>query len=107
MAHRNQSVALQGQTITVPSSNSRVGLDGNPAIIEIRPIQLGEQTLIIVAEIALSSALDLAINTVNILLGILAISLLAAAVISLVVTNHFVKPIQQMEQVAKKSRRGI
>ncbi len=106
VAHRNPSVVLLGKTITIPTQNWSVDLDGNQVIVQKRSIQLGDQELFVLAEKKFSSALRLAFTTVYIILGILIVSLLVAAVLSLLVTGHMVNPIQQMVSVAQKVQDG-
>jgi GAF domain-containing protein/HAMP domain-containing protein len=106
VAHRDPSVALRGETIPVPIQSRTVGLNGNRVIVETRTMKFGEQKLIVLAEKDFSSALRLAFTSVYIILAILIVSLLVAASLSLLATNHMVRPIQQMADVARKVREG-
>ncbi|WP_420630169.1 cache domain-containing protein [Candidatus Leptofilum sp.] len=106
IAHRDQSVVLKGNTFSLPAQSWAMGLAGNSAIIKSQTIQLGEQTLTVVAEKELSEALRLAFTTVYIILGILLASLIISIVLSLIATNRLVKPIQQMAGVARRVQDG-
>jgi HAMP domain-containing protein len=107
VAHRNPSVVLRGTTFSLPANPGvSTGLDAKTVILAMDEIKLGGQTLTIVAEQALSEALELPINLLKTTLAVSFFSFASAGLIGLRSVRRIVKPIQDLAATAHAIRDG-
>lgn len=107
VAHRNPSVVLRGAQYQIPASNRIVsGLDATYVILATERLQLGEQTLSVVAERAVWSALALPLITGSLTAGLVFLTLIIAVILGMRAVAHIIKPIQDLAQTAHTIRAG-
>jgi signal transduction histidine kinase len=107
VAHNDPSVTLRGLTFTPPAQDGvQKGLGGQSAVLASEKLQLGNQTLTIVAETPTSQALALAFNTVTVTAVLVLVVLLAAILIGFGIVNQLVKPIVALAATAEAIRLG-
>lgn len=107
VAHRNPSVVLRGTIFNLPPKPGiSTGLDSQTVILAMDEIKLGGQTLTIVAEQALSKALELPINLLKTTLAVSFFSFTFAGLIGLRSVRRIVKPIQDLAATAHAIRDG-
>jgi signal transduction histidine kinase len=107
VAHRNPSVVLQGTNFDLPDQDGiHTGLSGREVVLAIDRVQLGEQTLTVVAEKATSKAFELAINTVYITSGVVVLVLVIAVGAGVLTVRRIVQPIERLATVARSIMAG-
>ena len=107
VAHPNPAIVLRGTPYTPPVSDGRAaGLSGQEAVVATVPVELGQQNLVVVAEQPLSTALEVATQALRVTISVTVIALLVAVAITLLVTRHFVKPIEQLAASARRVAGG-
>jgi signal transduction histidine kinase len=107
VAHPNPAIVLRGTAYTPPESDGRgAGLSGQEAVVATVPVELGEQNLLVVAEQPLSIALEVAARALRVTVSVTVITLLVAITFTLLVTRHFVKPIEELASSARRVAEG-
>ena len=107
IAHPNPSVVLRGTLYSTPSeAGITSGLGSRMAMVAMDKIQLGSQSLTIVAEQGLLQALALPINLVTTTLVISILAFIAAGLSSVRSARRIVKPIQDLAAAARSIREG-
>ncbi len=107
VAHHNPSVVLRGEQYQVPASNQIVtGLDARYVILATEHLQLGEQTLSVVAERDVWNALALPLITGGITAGLIFVTSIIATLLGMRAVAHIVKPVQDLAQTARTIRAG-
>src|SRR4030095_9977906 len=107
VAHPNPSVVLRGTQYALPDQPGiATGLDSQMAMVAMDKIQLGSQSLTVVAEQGLVQALALPINLVTTTLLIIILAFIAAGISSVRSARRIVKPIQELAAAARGIREG-
>ena len=107
VAHPNPAVVLRGTPYTPPESAGRAtGLSGQEAVVATVGVELGRQNLTVVAEQPLSDALDVATGALRVMISVTVITLLAAVAFTVLLTRHFVRPIEELAASARRVAEG-
>ncbi|MBN1934863.1 MAG: GAF domain-containing protein [Anaerolineae bacterium] len=107
VAHRNPSVVLAGARFSPPEQNAfQTGLGGNNVVLAVDRVRLGDQTLAIVAERAVTEALALAFNTVLIVAMLIVVVLAIAVGLGVLVVRQIVRPIDDLAATAQAISAG-
>ncbi len=107
IAHQNPSVVLQGTQFILPQEDGfTIGLAGTDVALARSRIQFGEQEFDVVAEIPRSVALDLALNTLYVIVGAIIIGLILAVGLSFLVARRIVRPIKSLAATARTISAG-
>ncbi len=107
VAHGNPSVVLKGTAFTPPAEDGfHLGLDGRPAVLSIRPIQIGNQTFQIVAQQDFSVAMHPKMSRIRSIALFLIIVLVSALGIGLKTVGSIVRPILALSSAANAIRGG-
>ncbi len=108
VGHPDPSVALSGRRFTLPLNTDKVttGLGHSQVILAVAPLQFGDQSLFVVAERSVSTALALATSIVEIMLMVVLGSLGVAIVLSVMTIGRIVRPLQHLSSVARDIQQG-
>src|SRR4030095_13065609 len=107
VAHPNPSVVLRGTQYALPDQPGiATGLDSQIAMVAMDKIQLGSQSLTVVAEQGLVQALALPINLVTTTFGVTILAFIAAGVLSVRSARRIVQPINNLASAARGIREG-
>lgn len=107
VAHRDPSIALKNIHFSLPSRNGIYpGLGGTQVVLASQEINLGNQTLTVVAERPASDALALAISTVILTTIVVLVVLAIAVVVGFFAVRVIVRPIQSLAATAEAIRMG-
>ncbi len=107
IAHQDRAVKLSNAKISLPSQfNTQRGLDGTSVVLATHRIQLGEQSLWVVAEKPASKALALARSTVITITAIIAAAILLAGAMGFQSVRQIVKPIEDLAVIAERITAG-
>lgn len=107
IAHENSSLVLRGTQFDAPDEGGvYTGLQGDEVVLAISPLELGDVSLLVVAEQSRSEAFALVTNTLYILAGIFILTLVLALIISIVATSSIVLPIRELALAAEKIEAG-
>jgi len=102
VAHRNPAVVLRGATIDIPETDGRAeGLSGTEVIIARDILQFGNQELIVLAEQPVSTALELATNSIRIAVAATSVALVSAVILVVLTTRQIVGPIEALATSAQ------
>jgi signal transduction histidine kinase len=107
VAHSNPSVVLRGTRFDPPGFDGvQKGLSDQEAVLVSQEISFGDQNFHIYVEGPVSEALALAIDTVRIMLAIVAIALLTAVNLVFLMVRRIVKPIEDIAAAARAVSAG-
>jgi GAF domain-containing protein len=107
IAHRDPSVVLRGTTFEVPGQDGlQPGLSNTSTVLAVETVRFGEQEFNIVVEQEWSDALALARNTVLIIAGLMAATLLIAGGLGLLTVRQIVQPIRGLVAAAEAVSAG-
>jgi signal transduction histidine kinase len=107
IAHGTPSVVLRGTSFRLPAAPGiGIGLDGENSVLAWETIQVGEQTLYVVAEQPVAEALALAYHTVTLTCGLLLAALAAASAAGILAVRQIVRPIETLAETAQKIAAG-
>ena len=107
VAHRNPSIVLRSTLFNIPSTDGQAtGLEGEDVIIATDRLTLGDQTFVVIAERPLSTALELATNTLSLAAIVTLVALVVAAILVIIFVRQIVRPIEGLSQVAEQIQAG-
>jgi nitrate/nitrite-specific signal transduction histidine kinase len=107
LAHPDHGVRLQDLKIDLPPQPStQRGLDGSVAILATHAIQLGNQSIYVVAEKPASKALALARTTMITIAIIIAAAISLAGFVGFQAVQQIVKPIEELAATAERITAG-
>ncbi len=107
IAHRDPSVVLRGTQFAPPNQDGvYTGLMGEPVVLAVDRIQLGDQIFTIVAERSWFAALALAINTMVLIGGLMFGSAVLASVLGFRTVRQIVQPLQTLATAAQAIKSG-
>jgi len=107
VAHRHPDIVLRGTTIELPEVDGQAeGLSGTNVIVAKHTIQFGNQELVVVAEQPVSSALELATNSLFIMATVIVVALAFSSIIALFMTRRIVRPIEALATSAQAISNG-
>jgi signal transduction histidine kinase len=107
VAHAMPSVVLRGTSFALPGEfGITTGLDGDQVVLAWDEMQLGDQTLFVVAEQPVSEALALAYQTLNVTIGLMAGAVFVAGLAVVLAVRHIVRPIESLSATAEKIAAG-
>ena len=107
LAHQNRAVKLQDAIIALPEgANTQTGLDGTNVILATQIIQLGDQSLYVVAEKSVSKALALARNIIITIALVFTATILLAGILGIQAVRQIVKPIEELATTAERITAG-
>jgi len=107
IAHRNPSLVLRDTRIKVPTSDGiQEGINGQKVVLVRHKLTLNNQTLMVVVERSLSEALSLAIDTIEITLLIILISLSVAILLVWLFSRRIIAPILDLSNVVHLIKDG-
>ncbi|MBN2002081.1 MAG: methyl-accepting chemotaxis protein [Anaerolineae bacterium] len=97
VVHRDPSVVLR-ETSFIPLDQLQVqpGLDNGRVVLATSSIQLGAQKLTVVAEKDSARALNLAITTIALILGLSILAALVASIVGFLLVRQIVSPIKTL-----------
>jgi serine phosphatase RsbU (regulator of sigma subunit)/HAMP domain-containing protein len=102
IAHKNPTVVLQDARFALPERDGfYAGLDGTQVALASSRIQLGEQAFDVVAELAATEALALAIATIQVASAAILVALAVAGVLSLLAARQIVRPVETLSETAQ------
>ena len=102
LAHQDRAISLQDSKIELPAqANTQRGLDKTDVVIEAHRIQLGKQTIYVVAEKSTSKALALARDTIITIAIIIAATILLAGGLGFQAVRQIVIPIEELAATAR------
>ncbi|MFN2284910.1 MAG: cache domain-containing protein [Anaerolineae bacterium] len=102
VAHRNPSVVLRETEFVLPDASAlTVGLSGVRVALAYQLIQLGDQTLRVVAEQPVREALALAYTTLFVTLGALVVAVALAGGLGLWIARRISEPINELATTAQ------
>ncbi len=102
IAHRHPAIVLSGTTTELPEVDGRTeGLSGTDVIVARHNLQFGNQELIVVAEQPVSNALELATNSLFVLVTAICVALAFALILAVSVTRRIVRPIEILSTSAR------
>ncbi len=97
LAHPDRDIIRQPVSYVLPQTNGFFpGLNGEPAVVGLARIEVGEQTLTVVAERQENQALALAISARSLIWVVLAGSLVIAVFLSLLVVRWRLRPLEML-----------
>jgi len=107
LAHQDRAADINNKQIQLPkSAATQKGLDGDDVILTSDKIQLGDQSLYIVAEKPTSVALGLAYATTNTITVVVILALVAASALGYFAVRQIVVPIEGLASVAEQVAAG-
>jgi signal transduction histidine kinase len=107
VAHPNPSVVLQGRQFTPPDGDSFIlGLAGDEVAMAMDRVNLGDESLTVIAEQPQSVALSLALNAAYVTTAAIIIGLILAITLGFVAARRIVKPVDQLALTAQMIREG-
>ena len=102
VAHRNPSIVLRETEFVLPDAAAlTTGLSGARVALAYQLIQLGDQTLSVVAEQPVREALALAYATLIVTLGALVVAVVLAGGLGVWVARRIVEPITELAMTAQ------
>lgn len=102
VAHRNPSIVLRETEFVLPDAGAlTTGLSGTRVALAYQLIQLGDQTLSVVAEQPVSEALALAYATLIVTLGALVVAVVLAGGLGVWVARRIAEPINELATTAQ------
>lgn len=102
IAHRNPSVVLRGNELTTyEEAGFQKNLQGKMASLTATEIKLGNQRIHVIAELPLTEALDLTINTLISIGIMMAVALLASVVFGYIMVHRMITPIESLAETTK------
>jgi signal transduction histidine kinase len=107
VAHSNPSVVLRGTRFDPPGSDGvQKGLSNEKSVLVSQELAFGDQNFYIFVEGPVSEALALAIDTVNIMLAIVVVALLAAGSLAILMVHRIVRPVEDIAATARAVSAG-
>ncbi len=97
VAHRSPTVVLGGTTIDLPEADGRAeGLSGAEVIVARDILQFGNQELIVLAEQPVSTALELAVNSLRVTVAATSVAFGLAVILVVLTTRQIIRPIETL-----------
>lgn len=107
IAHSNPAVVLSGTRLQIPEENGHaVGLSGAHAVIAIEALHVGNEQLLVIAELPKSVALRVANRLLVVTVGVTVAALLIACAWAIAAVRRVVKPIETLAASAEKIATG-
>ena len=107
LAHQDRAVTSRDLQIALPAqASTQLGLDGTNVVLAANRIQLGTQTLYLIAEKPASKALALATSTISTIVIIIAATILLASLLGFQAVRQIVKPIEGLAATAERVTAG-
>jgi len=107
IAHPNPTVVLSGTQFDISETDGRApGLSGRDSILDSFILKLGQQELFIIAQQPVSSALVLAIQSLQVTTGIMVVTLLAAVGLVVLAIRQIIVPIEKLASTAQAISAG-
>ncbi|HLF88854.1 MAG TPA: cache domain-containing protein [Anaerolineales bacterium] len=107
LARQDRTVDLQEARLVLPGQPSaQTGLDGTEVMLAYNQIQLGDQTLIAVAEKPAPVALELATSNMITIIIVIAGALVVAVIAVIVSIRQIVVPVEELARTAEQIAAG-